>query len=264
MVKPAGSVEAMLKDPVPEIGLPLPSSVTLQRGLLDSVSGEWQTVAEVRELTGSDEEYLSNLESKANVSYMEYMTALLRRAVVRIGSLSVENDPDLVDQLIVGDRDLLFLGIVKCTYGEERDFRVACTSCNEKNDVVINLNDDFPVQEPNVNLQEPLVVKLRNGKSVKVRYPNGGDTIWVSKQGNSVAVQNTLMLARCVLLTEEELGGQSKEVWAKNLGIADRGKLIKALLEVESGPKLEGVNVQCAHCGADMPVYLNWMSLLFG
>lgn len=264
MAKAEGSVEALLKESAPEIGLPLPSLVTLQRGLFDSEKGEWQTEAEVRELTGEDEEYLATLESKNSTTYTDYMTALLKRAVIRIGTINISDKPESVDHLIIGDRDALFIGIVKCTYGSEREFRVSCGSCGEKSDITIDLDEDFPTQAANVNLQEPLTVKLRNGKTIKMRLPNGADGSYVSKHGVSVAAQNTLMLARCVLLDGAELGGKSTEEWAKGLNLADRGKLIKALLDVKSGPKMEGVNVQCAHCGVDMPLNLNWMSLLFG
>lgn len=264
MAKAEGSVDALLQEEVPEIGLPLPSIVTLQKGLFDKETDEWQVEAEVRELTGVDEEYLATLESKNTTTYTDYMTALLKRAVVRIGIINIDEHPECVDQLIVGDRDTLFISIIKCTYGVEREFRVSCGSCDEKSDITINLDEDFPLQKPNVNLQEPLKVKLRNGSIVKLRLPNGADGAYVSKHGTTVAAQNTIMLSRCVLMSPSELNGESTEDWAKALNLADRGKLIKTLLDVQSGPKMEGVNVQCAHCGTDLPLNLNWMSLLFG
>ena len=111
------SVEALLKDPVPEIGYPLPSQVELHRGLFDQTTGTWQTTAEVRELTGEDEEYLASFEAKATTTYADYTSALLKRAVVNIGSFQMSDSPDVIDQLILGDRDTLFMAVVKATYG---------------------------------------------------------------------------------------------------------------------------------------------------
>jgi hypothetical protein len=260
----AGSIDSVLKDPVPEVGYPLSGDVHLQRGLYNQLTGEWQTEGVVRELTGADEEFLSSLESKSNVTYSEYMTSLLKRAVVNIGSFVVEDDPEIIDGLTIGDRDILFLGIIKATYGLEREFRTTCMECGGKNDVMVNLEEDFPIQEPSVDLHEPLVVTLRNGKVIKIRLPTGADSNFISKKSGNSAVQNTLMLSRCVVLDPSELKGKSTEDWAKSLNMADRGKLIKALLDVKSGPKMEEVNVQCAHCEVEMPISLNWMSLLFG
>jgi hypothetical protein len=137
-------------------------------------------------------------------------------------------------------------------------------SCGEKNDIVVNLDEDFPIQETDIDLRSPIPVKLRNGKVINLRLPTGADSVHVSKKAGNSAVQNTLMLARCALVNHEDLKGHSPEEWAKSLNMADRAKLIKALLDIKVGPKMEEVNVQCAHCGVELPISLNWMSLLFG
>lgn len=256
------SIDNLLKDDVPEIGLPLPSIAVLQRGVFDPASSQWETTAEVRELTGAEEEYLASLESKAAITYAEYMTALLSKAVVRIGDDPVTKE--MVENLTIGDRDILFLAIVKCTYGKTREYSVRCPMCDERNDVLVDLDEDFPLQVPSHDIQTPVEVTLRNGSVVKLRLPTGGDSAYVGKHSTTTATQNTLMLSRCALLNEADRKGKTPEEWARNLSISDRNKLIKALLEVKAGPKMEGVNVQCAHCGENMPINLNWMSLLFG
>jgi hypothetical protein len=258
------SIESALKDPAPEIGYPLPATVELHRGLFDQTTGTWQTAAEVRELTGADEEYLASFEAKATTTYADYTSALLKRAVVSVGSVNIEESPEVIEHLILGDRDTLFMAIVKATYGVNREYVVKCPSCENKNDVVVNLDDDFPVSSTDKDIQGPLTTTLRNGSSVKFRLPNGSDSVHVAKHATNTAAQNTLMLARCVILSPEELKGKSPEDWAKSLNIADRSKLIKAILEIKVGPQLEEVNVQCAHCGINMPLGITWMSLLFG
>jgi hypothetical protein len=256
----SSSLDSALQDPVPEMPNPLSAHVELQCGLYHNET--WKVTAEVRELTGADEEYLAAVEAKSDLVYAEYMTALLKRAVISIDDVSVQEHPEVIDQLIISDRDLLFIGIIKATYGREREFTTRCPSCREQNNVVLNVDDDFPVQTPTVNLQKPLEIKLKSGYKVKLRMPNGVDSAYVGKQSTSIASQNTMMIARCSVW-EDGKKPDDLEEWAKSLGIADRSKLIKALTGVKAGPKMEGVNVQCAHCGYDMPIRVDWISLLF-
>lgn len=258
------TLDNMFKDPAPEIGHPIPVIVELHQGVQDPDTLEWHTVAEVRELTGADEEYLASLESKPTTTYVDYMSSMLKRTVIQIGSISVEAKPEIIDQLIVGDRETLFLAIVKCTYGYEREYEVVCPKCEGKNDVVLHLEEDFPIQVPDIDLHEHIKVKLKNGQEVRLRLPNGGDSSYVAKHASTVAAQNTLMLARCVIPNAEVMKGKSPEGWAKSLNIADRSKLIKAILSVKVGPNIGEVNVQCSHCGVNMPLNVTWMSLLFG
>lgn len=259
----ANSLNLAISDPVPALQEPESPLVTLQRGVVDPDTGEWQVDAEVREMNGGDEEYLATIESKGNVTYAEYMAALLKRAVVRIGSCVVSDSPAILDTITIGDRDILFLGVIKATYGSSKKFQAVCPNCNKSNDVVMSLIDDFPIQEPNVNLRSTITQTLKNGKVVRLRLPNTGDSIHVGKNSTLSAVQNTLMLSRCAVWDESDRPANAEE-WAKSLNVADRSMLVNALLSVEAGPKIEGVNIQCAHCGGDISVMLDWISLLLG
>ena len=259
----ANSLNLAISDPVPALQEPESPLVTLQRGVIDPETGEWQIDAEVREMNGGDEEYLATIESKGNITYAEYMAALLKRAVVRIGTCSIVDNPGILDTLTIGDRDILFLGVIKATYGSEKKFQAICPSCNKSNDVVMNLIEDFPVQEPNVNLRSTIIKTLKNGKTVKLRLPNTGDSIHVGKHSTLSAVQNTIMLSRCTVWEDSDRPANVEE-WAKSLNVADRSMLVNALLSIEAGPKIEGVNIQCAHCGGDISVMLDWISLLLG
>lgn len=257
----AEAVNNAVKDPIPELHPAESVMVTLQRGLIDPATGIWQVDAEVREMTGSDEEYMSSLESKADLTYGEYIATLLKRTVVRIGTLSLETDKAPLDNLSVGDRDILFLGVIRATYGKAKEFQAECRNCSEMNDVLVDLYEDFPLKEPSVDLRSPLKLKLRNNKTVSMRVPTMADNAYVSKMSKSAASQNTLMIARCAVWAE---GKQPPDVeeWARNLNVADRNKLVKSLLEIEAGPDLKAVNVQCASCSQEMAIALDWVSLL--
>lgn len=263
LAKDASAFNSALKDEVPSIGRPESLSVELQRGLMDPSSGLWQTSAEVRELTGEDEEFLASLEADKTMTYSKYMNTLVARATSRIGNLQVKNSQSLVQDLISSDRDILFLGIVRATYGPEKTFTRNCELCEKPNDVTINLIDDFPISEPTFNVHDPLSVTLRKGQLVKFRIPNGGDNLFVAKGAKTVAEQSTLLISRCAIW-EDGQGPEDPVAWAKSLSLADRNKIIKAILNVELGPRMREVNTQCAHCGESMNVVIDWVSLLLG
>lgn len=251
-----------IKDKVPTIGKPESLTVELQRGLMDPVSGMWQTTAEVRELTGEDEEYLASLENDRNMTYAKYINSLLARSTERIGTIHINGEQKVLHDLVVGDRDALFLGVIKATYGPERTFTRTCTPCGKDSDITINLIDDFPLAQPNVDVHKPIEVTLRKGGTMKFRIPTGSDSMQVVKDGVTSAEQSTLMIARCALW--EDGAPEDPVKWAKSLSLADRNKIIKALLNVELGPKIREVNTQCAHCGRDMEIVIDWVSLLLG
>lgn len=257
----ADALNEAIREPAPELRDSESLTISLQRGLIDPASGIWQTEAEVREMTGADEEYMAGIDAKGNVTYSEYMVTLLKRAVVRIGTIDIQSNQSALDNVSLGDRDILFLGIIKATYGSTKDFKITCSKCDKDSDVVMDLEADFPLQDPNVDLHEPMEVKLRKGKVMKLRVPTVSDTAYVTKKAKNVSAQNTSMLARCTLWADGE-APSDPEAWAKTLNVADRNKMIKALLDVKAGPSIEAVNVPCAHCDEELTVSIDWISLL--
>lgn len=258
----ADAVNSAIREPVPELHAPETVSATLQRGLIDPATGLWQVDSEVREMTGADEEYMASLESKNTVTYGEYMSTLLKRTVVRVGSINISDHPSALDNLTIGDRDILFLGVVKATYGTSKDFQVKCGSCEKNNDIVMNLDEDFPIQTPNVDLRGTTSHTLRKGKVVKLRVPTSADNMQIAKNAQSASAQNTLMIAQCAVWEDGETAPADVEAWAKSLNVADRNNLVRSLLEIKAGPSLEAVNVPCAHCNEEMVIRIDWISLL--
>lgn len=247
----------------PTYPYPLSNTVELLRGLAqDTDDGKvWHTTAVVRELTGEDEEYLASLEKRnPNMPYTQFMNALLERGVESIGDLPV-SEP-VLSKLILADRDMLYLGILRATYGREKELRVMCgqRDCGTWQNVTIDLDEDFPVTAPDFDIRQPIEVKLKNG-TVKLRMPNGEDILSIQKHSDNAAEYNTQMIARCAVF-EEGQQPIDRVQWAKGLSIPDRRKLVNTLLELDLGPHLEVVNTQCVECGADMPILLDWVSLL--
>lgn len=251
------SVDHMFKDPVPEMGSPGNTVVDLIYGL-PGISGR-ETKAVVREMTGEDEEFMASLSERTDLPYPEYLSHLLRRVVLSIGEVDISKHASAIDDLIVGDRDLLFLGLIKATYGPTRRFTVTCRACSNDTELVINIDKDFPVQGDLSITEKPLEVTLKDGSKITLRLPTAEDSRFVSKRGKTVSEQNTLMLSRCAMINHPD-----PETWARSLNISDRRVLIDELVNNKIGPQVEEVNDPCPHCGETISVLLDWVSLLFG
>lgn len=250
------------KESAPSMTSSLNEPVRLLRGVMQETDDEviWHDLAVVRELTGADEEALDQISKKKELSYTEYMDALLKRSVQSVGKLDAQAHPEVLDKLILADRNTLFLAIVKATYGSTRSIRAVCPACNVQNDVVIELDEDFKTQVPDFDLRVPIEVNTHKG-TYKVRLPNGEDLIASQKEGKTSTETNSHILARTLVFDEGKEPADRLE-FAKNLNVGVRRDLINALLDVEAGPNLEGVDTHCASCGEEMPILLDWVSLL--
>ncbi len=80
-------------------------------------------------------------------------------------------------------------------------------------------------------------------------------------KAETTAQQSTILISRCVVWPEHRDSLYNEE-WAKNLSMNDRNLVLRALLSPKVGPKLGEVNTQCAHCGADININIDWVSLL--
>jgi hypothetical protein len=169
----------------------------------------------------------------------------------------------MLDNLLVGDRDLLFLGVIKATYGNVRTFVISCPSCDSKSDVMVNLDTDFPVRQPVDDLRNNRPVTLRDGRVVQVRYPTGKDARAIAASGDTLAVQNTAIIVQCVVWDDDRTEVVKKQ-WARGLSIADRRLIVSAIIESQPGPTLEEVEAPCAHCDETVTMVLDWAYLLFG
>lgn len=252
-------IEAASASDVPRMASPESGEVKLLRGLYDADNDQWHDTAHVRELTGADEEYLSDLSDRKGISYVEYLSGFLDRAVATIGTLPAKG---LINKLILPDRDTLFLGIVKATYGKEREVQGQCPECGHKQGIVLELDVDFPVVGLDRDFRTPIEVPMSKG-TAQFRYPNGEDTIYASSKADNVAHMNTLIIARCVV---SEAPYEESIEWARDLGLADRRKVDTAILDATDGvgPQLGEVDTRCAECNEEITLRLDWVSLLLG
>lgn len=231
-------------------------TVTLPGGLVQ-MGGEVIQVAEVRELTGADEEALT--KAGASMNPARYMQMLIKRAVVRIGDAEPPT-PDMLSALLIGDRNTLLLEIRKATYGNEIEVAAPCPGCAEVLDIVFDISKDVPIHVLEDPTQRIYEVELRHGRKAKVALPCAGDQDAMIGEGKrTVPEMNTFLLARCV----QDIDGRpvmgAPDV--RNLGLLDRRTILDFIAKTQPGPKYEEVKEECPACGREVPVPLDLFDL---
>ena len=243
--------DALAEKPVqkePEVITPLDTVVTLPCGFL-TPEGEVITEAEVKELTGKDEEAISRAATTGKA-----LLTILNRGVVRIGNKKATEE--LLDQLLTGDRDFLLLAILKVTFGKTVSSSAFCSTCNEFKDASIDLDKDIkikvmtdPVQDRVFTIQgktQEITVQLPTGRAQKELINSAEKT---TSELNSILLENTVM----------KIGNSPvvSKMQVQNLGILDRKKLVEEINSRIAGPRFEDLKVNCPDCESEVQVPIN-------
>jgi len=235
-----------------ETVLPPSSEVYLPGGFID-FNGVLYKYAEVKELTGADEEALS----KASSLYGVLQTAL-SRGLVNIGGEPVTTSD--FDSLLAGDRDAILLGIRRVTFGNIIKQPSACQNCGTGDIWEIDIENDIPVSE----LDNPITdrvfsVKVKAGE-VELGLPNGITQKKLLQAENKTPSELiTIALAGCINSVDGSVS--MGRTTALELGISDRETLITELYSRAPGPRLGEVSKACKACGKDTFVPLSLADL---
>lgn len=242
---------------VPDIEEAPDTVVNLPAGYL-TPDGELLTVAEVRELTGEDEEALAKAASSRNL--LKVTNVILQRGVVNIGG--VPADAKLLNNLLVGDREALVAGVRKATYGKVVDLDVVCPACQNKMSVGVDLDADVPIKKLDDANQRTFRLDLRNGYC-EVSLPTGNTQDYVSNsQAKTPAEINTVLLGQVV----ESINGEPVVGLGpvRRLGMKDRKTILDFITEKQPGPQYEDVKQECDACSREIPLPLDLGDLFRG
>jgi hypothetical protein len=236
----------------PVVATSLPDTyVTLPGGYITQ-RGEVVTKAEVRELNGIDEEIIAKSSGVGQL-----LSAVLRRGTVSIGDVPVT--PEMLDNLLSGDRDMLLLAIRAATFGKEVGLVVTCQSCRDQHDVSVDLFEDVFISTLENPLDRSFEVTCRAGL-VNVSLPTGVTQRKVlDALDKSGAEINTMLLFGCVSLINDEPVLSAEDV--RKLSIRDREKITEEISKRIPGPKLNDVSMKCPSCEEEMAMPLSMMSL---
>lgn len=239
----------------PALSLPPDMGVLLPVGL--ERDGERIRHAEVRELTGADEERLARTQG-----YARYLDSLVTCGTVSIGDEPAT--PALLRGLMVGDREALILAIRIATFGTALTFtEFVCPHCGEKSDITVHLNE---IALRGAGWAESFEVTLRDGSIATWRWPNGHDHLLFDDSERSAAEANTLLLSRCLVSITKSDGtvlAGSKQL-ALKLGVADRRALVSAISDHAPGPSYDEVRMVHDACGKEVPIVITIWDLFRG
>jgi len=227
---------------------PSDTTVNLPAGYI-TASGEVVRTAEVRELNGRDEELIG----KGGGAIKAYAT-ILRQATVSIGGEPVTDQ--ILDSLIIGDRDALVLGIYKATFGNNVELPGFCAQCSEFKTIAVDIDRDVTTKV----LVDPIEhrtfeVEGKNHKFL-VTLPTGAlQKEIATADDNNNGEKNTLLLKNSIL----EIDGKPVigKAQIQNLGIMDRNKIAIELSKRLPGPQFEDLTLPCDQCDGEVVVPFN-------
>ena len=236
---------------VVETKAPSGPEVKLPGGFIEN--GEVISTAEVRELTGVDEEAIAKASTTGKA-----LNVLLQRGLVKIGSREA-TFADL-DNLLSGDRDAILIGIRRITFGDTLDLSIQCGNCGVNQEVEIDISQDIPVK----NLDDAVAdrtwrVKTKKGY-VTVSLPTGiTQKKLIENADKTTAEINTMLLAGCVMSVNDEPSMGASTVLS--LGMNDRSKIIDEIIARNPGPRLGEVKKMCKACGEFIALPLSLVEL---
>jgi hypothetical protein len=241
--------------PVPLIEDAPDPVVKLSRGLFHK--GIWEREVLCRELTGVDEEALAKVQGP-----YAYFNTVLALGVVSIGTfdlstLTVPERQFYLNDLLIGEREQVFLKIVQVSFGNHRDIDFTCTACAVPQQIKLILDQDFkPAEVVDVDATSFTYITSK-GDTLSYRAALGSDQEEVlDKKGLTSAQQNTLMLSRCVTKRNGELI-PDQQGFARSLPMRDRQKILELL--VERQPQIDlNITTTCASCGVQQTLGMGW------
>jgi len=212
-------------------------SLVIPCGLL-AENGEIYTDADIREISGHEEDMLASKKIQSN----RKMGALLAKCCTRIGPHTGDELEKHVKKLPVGDRVLLLLRIRQVTLGDEFPYRHECPECGYKGMFTIDLNEMEVKQmpDPKTRIYDRV---LSNGMHVRFHVMTGEDEERLSdvmKEGDKVTMT---ILARLDLIDDEAPTLEG----IKELGMKLRNELRDLFTEVEGGVDTS-VEIECPRC----------------
>lgn len=232
----------------PQIKAPSDTTVELPGGYL-TPTGEVIRTAEVRELTGKDEEVIAKSSSMGKA-----ILTVLQRGTVKIGDLDA--DEKVLDSLLAGDRDAILLGILRATFGSKVETGVYCSGCQAIKEVEIDTDRDIKTRVL-VDPIEDRVFKVKGRKGeLLVQLPTGRlQKELILNSDKTAAELNTLVLEQTVLkINDIDVLSKSQ---VQNLGVADRRTVTEEINKRAPGPQFEDMTIKCPDCESEVTVPVN-------
>lgn len=234
----------------PKIIAPTDILVDLPGGTI--IDGEVVKTAVVRELNGKDEEAIIRADNSAKM-----FAIVVNRATVSLGSTKATDE--LLDRLLVGDRDALLIGIYRATFGDTAELSGYCDGCSEFKTVEINVIEDIKFKVLPDARETSFFVKGKN-KEFLVNLPTG-----ITQKKILANSEATMAETLTTLLEQTVTQIDGKPVFSKSqiqaLGIVDRRAIADEIADRNPGPQFDPVKVTCPDCESEVQVPISLGSL---
>lgn len=235
-----------------EVKITSPSNnlVTLPGGFI-TATGDVLDEAEVRELTGADEEAIAKAPNVGRA-----LLTILQRGTVRIGEEKA--DDKILDNILSADRDVLLLAIFKATFGKTAVIPVLIEG--EMKEVEVDLDNDIEIKRLEDKINDRVFSVKGRKDTFTVQLPTGKThREMVKNSEKSSAELTTVMLEGTVL----EINGAPvlSKAQVQNLGIQDRKVIIDEINKRLPGPQFDNVFVTDPDTGKEVRVPVNFGTL---
>lgn len=209
------------------------------------IGGEVIKTALVRELNGKDEEAIIRADSTPRM-----FGVIVNRGTVTLGDQEAKED--LLDRLLVGDRDAILLGIYRATFGDTAELGGWCEGCREFKSVEINVLTDIQTKilpDPN---ETSFIVKGKD-KEFLVALPTGVTQKKLLANPDANAAESmTTLLEQTVLQINGSPVFSKTQIQA--LGVLDRRAIGDAISDRNPGPQFDDIKVTCPDCESEVVV----------
>ena len=196
------------------------------------------TEIELREMTGAEEELLTN---QRLIRSGDAVNHVLANCIVRVGENGEVSTKDVLDMLS-GDRLFTLVRLRQVSLGDEVELDPVCpnTACRTKNHIVVNLND-LPVT-PYGEEREFTFTLPGSGRKVKFVHLDG------HKEKRLAQMQEpNISSAMMIRIREIDDAAPSKKALAE-MSMRDRTALRAEMLRVDAGIDTN-IECDCESCG---------------
>lgn len=250
------AVQDMLEETPAEITVqvtpPSDTTVILPGGYI-TAAGEVTTEAEVRELTGKDEEEIARASTLGKA-----LLTILKRGTVKVGNEPVSDQ--LLDNMLSGDRDMLLLGIFRATFGNIAHLSAYCGTCVENKDVDVEVDNDIKVKVLTDPINDRLFTVKGKNAVYTVSLPTGvTQRELLTSADKTIAELNTLLLENTVVKIND--APVLSKLQVQSLGMVDRRKIVEEINNRVAGPQFEDLVLPCPDCEGEVQVPISLGSL---
>jgi hypothetical protein len=234
----------------PKIVAPTDILVDLPGGTI--IDGEVVKTAVVRELNGRDEEAIIRADSSARM-----FSIVVNRATVSLGETKATDE--LLDRLLVGDRDALLLGIYRATFGDTAELSGYCDGCSEFKTVEVNVVEDIKYKILPDARETDFFVQGKN-KEFRVSLPTGAvqKKILANSEATMAETLTTLLEQTVIQIDGKPVFGKSQ---IQALGLVDRRAIADEIANRNPGPQFDPIKVTCPDCESEVQVPISLGSL---